>query len=128
MLQQQLQSIFQGGMSFPPFPGNGGGFGNGNMGNNSDSSSFGTAVFADSYSVAPGGALHFTGEGFSPNETIAITANGTTLGHAQADGSGHFSVDGNAANTEGDTTFWFTGQNSGDRDSVMITVDTGDNS
>jgi len=87
-------------------------------------STLGTAVFADNYSVAPGDTVEFNGQGFGANENIIINANGVVVGSATSDGNGEFTaVSLHAANVTGDTTYWFIGQNSGNRDSVTITVE-----
>jgi hypothetical protein len=113
MLESQIQSIFSsGGINIPggnPPP--------------SDSST-GTAVYADNYAVSPDGLVHFTGNGFGPNEIVNISVDGTVIGQAHTDSNGTLSIGGTAANTPGDTTYWFQGTNSGDSDSVMITVVT----
>jgi plastocyanin len=126
MFEMELQAIFQRtGVPIPP-GGNGGGTppppNGGPM-----TSTIGTVVYADNYSVAPGAAVHFNGSGYRANENILIQVNGVVVGTAKTDANGSFTVSGNAPNTQGDTTYWFTGQNSGNSDSVMITVDTGSN-
>jgi plastocyanin len=108
-LEMQIQALLQGGgVTSPGMP-----------------TSEGTAVYADSYSVLPGGAITFRGNGFGANETVNISADGTVIGHVNSSSSGTFTTSGTASNETGDTTYRFTGATSGRSDSVMITVETG---
>jgi plastocyanin len=112
-LEMQIQSILSsGGINIPD-------------GSLPNASTDGTAVYADNYAVSSNGSVHFTGSGFGANETVDISVGGTVIGQTHTDASGNFSVDGNASENTGDTTYWFSGTNSGKSDSVMITVVTG---
>lgn len=55
--------------------------------------------------------IYFTGRGFSPNEQILITRNGSVVGRATIDGAGGFAASG-VFLPLGTHTFVFTGQNS----------------
>ena len=55
--------------------------------------------------------IYFTGRGFTPNEQILITRNGSVVGRATTDGAGGFSASG-VFLPLGTHTFVFTGQNS----------------
>jgi len=55
--------------------------------------------------------IYFTGRGFTPNETIFITRNGSLVGQATADAGGNFAASG-VFLPLGSSTFSFTGQTS----------------
>jgi len=114
-LEMQIQALL-GGVNIPGGnpPPNGGPM----------TSTLGSAVYADNYSVSPGGSLQFHGTGFGANETVDIIVNGTVVGTVRTDANGAFSISGTAANSSGDMTYWFSGMTSGKSDSVMITTGT----
>lgn len=115
-IEARIQAYLQGGIGNPGTPGT------------PPPSSSGTAVFADSYSVSPGGAITFRGQGFGTNETVNVSVDGTLIGQVQTSSNGSFAISGTASTDTGDTTYDFTGASSGRNDTVMITVETGDNS
>jgi len=94
--------------------------------NDGGTSSEGVAVYADHYTVQPGGWVTFSGNGFGSNEDVRITAHGMTVGTAHTDNGGSFTWSHTAPNEEMSMPVWFTGVSSGRSDSVDIDVEAED--
>lgn len=95
------------------------------------SAQFGVAGFfpvvkPSSWFLIPGTQVSFSGMGFAPNETIAITSStGASLTSATADNSGNFnSQNFNVGFAAGQQTYTFKGQNSNASFNVTLTVAT----
>jgi hypothetical protein len=82
----------------------------------------GSMVSAESYLVAPGAIIRFTGKGFAADEKVTVTVAGAVVDNFTADQSGGFSATEIAPTIPNSPLYWFTGESSHDHDSVMITV------
>ncbi len=83
---------------------------------------FNPQVVPNTYYSTPGTSISFTGSGFAPNETVAVTFNGNAIASATASSTGAFSYSYTPSLTATNASFVFTGETSGASNKIAIGI------